>query len=317
MKPVAADTTALVGDPINSPAGNIGVESGPVSPASARQLEESVRRQAEFLAALNQTTLELLGRRKVTELLQALVERAATLLRSYHAEISLLEDGDLVLRAFSKGLDYAGGDRVQRGAPALSWRAVETRLPVVVAHYTDHPEGRDFSRAAGVHAATIFPIVRGNDCVGVLGVARTEPNMPYTSEDLREGILLAQMAALVLHNAAIHEEAVRETEERTAELRANEERLRGVFDQSPIVIGLVAIPEGRIVELNAAGVTAFGYSRAEVLGRTTLELGLWQDRKRAEGFLEKLQKEGSVAGYEADMRRRSGGTFTALHSGCL
>src|SRR5687768_11146775 len=138
-----------------------------------RQLEESVRRQAEFLAALNQTTLELLGRRNVSELLQALVQRAASLLRSAHAEISLLEGHDPVLRAYSGGSNYPGDERVRRGDPAISWRAIETRLPVVVERYAEHPHSRDFSRAAGVHTATIFPIVRTNECVGVLGVART------------------------------------------------------------------------------------------------------------------------------------------------
>jgi PAS domain S-box-containing protein len=282
-----------------------------------RQLEESVRRQAEFLAALNQTTLELLGRRNVPELLQALVDRAASLLRSPHAEISLLEDRDLVLRAFSKGFDYVGGVRVRRGEPAISWRAIETQLPVVVARYADHPDSRDFSHAAGVYAATIFPIVRGVECVGVLGVARTEPGMPFTSEDLREGMLLAQMAALVLHNAAIHEEAVRETEARTAALRVSEERFRGVFDQSPIAIGLVTMPEGRIVELNAAGVATFGYEREEALGKTTTELGLWVDLKLRDRYLEILQAQGAVSSFETGMRRRNGETFTALHSGCL
>jgi two-component system, cell cycle sensor histidine kinase and response regulator CckA len=291
--------------------------SMPPMPDGNRQLEESVRRQAEFLAALNQTTLELLSRRNVPDLLQALVERAATLLRSPHAEISLLEKGDLVLRAFSQGSDYAGGDRVRHGDPALSWRAIETQLPVVVARYSDHPESRDFSRASGVQAASLFPIVRGTDCVGVLGVARTEPDLPFTSEDLREGMLLAQMAALVLHNAAIHEDAVREAEERTAALRASEERLRGVFDLSPIVIGLVTLPEGRVIELNAAGVAAFGFSHGEAIGRTMLELGLWVDPALREQFVAQLQQDGAVTAFEAEMRRRNGETFTALHSGCL
>jgi PAS domain S-box-containing protein len=282
-----------------------------------RRAEESVRRQAEFLAALNQTTLELLGRRNVTELLQALVERAATLLNSPHAEISLLEEGDLVLRAFSKGRDFLGGDRVRRGEPAISWRAIETRLPVVVEHYADHPESRDFFRASEVRTATVFPIVRGLECVGVLGVGREQPNEPFTSEDLREGMLLAQMAALVLNNAAIHEEAVREAESRTVALRESEERFRGVFDQSPIVIGLITMPEGRVVELNEAGVAAFGYARHEVIGRTTLELGLWANPESREHYLQRLRTDGAVAGFEADMRRRNGETFTALHSGCL
>jgi PAS domain S-box-containing protein len=282
-----------------------------------RRAEEAMRRQAEFLASLNQTTLELLGRRNVPDLLQALVERAATLLHSPHAEISLLEQGDLVLRAVSKGREYAGGVRLRRGEPAISWQAIDTRMPVVVARYSDHPEKRDFSQASRVHAATVFPIVRGAECVGVLGIARTEPDTPFKTEDLREGMLLAQMAALVLHNAAIHEEAVHETEARTAALRESEERFRGVFDKSPIVIGLVTMPEGRIVELNSAGVAAFGYTREEALGKTTLDLGLWVDPQLRERYLQQLRREHTVNGFEAVMRRRNGETFTALHSGCL
>jgi PAS domain S-box-containing protein len=282
-----------------------------------RRAEESVRRQADFLAALNQTTLELLGRRKVGELLQALVARASLLLKSPHAEISLLEKGDLVLRAFSKDREYRGGERIRRGEPAISWRAVETRLPVVVDRYADHPESRDFHHAPGVHTAAVFPIVRASECVGVLGLAREQPGYPFTSEDLREGMLLAQMAALVLNNAAIHEEAVRDAEARTVALRESEERFRGVFDRSPIVMGLLAMPESRIVELNAAGLTAFGISREDAVGRTTLELGWWIDPAQRDRFLAELTTTGAVSGFETEMRRTSGETFTALLSGTL
>jgi len=95
--------------------------------------KEAVQRQVEFLAALNQTTLDLLGRRNVSELLQALVERVAILLNAPHAEISLLEGDELACARFpkKKGRDYLAGDRVEAGEPALSWRAMETRLPVV------------------------------------------------------------------------------------------------------------------------------------------------------------------------------------------
>ncbi|WP_414660495.1 PAS domain S-box protein [Horticoccus sp. 23ND18S-11] len=282
-----------------------------------RRADEAVRRQADFLAALNQTTLELLGRRNVGELLQALVARASVLLKSPHAEISLLEQGDLVLRAYSRDRYFPGGDRVRRGEPAISWRAVETRLPVVVDRVSAHPESRDFQRAPGVHTAAVFPIVRAHECVGVLGVAREQPGYPFTSEDLREGMLLAQMAALVLHNAAIHEDAVRESEVRNAALRESEARYRGVFDQSPIVIGLLTMPECRIVELNAAGIAAFGYGREEVIGKSTLELGLWVDPNLRDRYLQRLRAEGTITGFEAEMRRRNGEIFTALHSGCL
>jgi PAS domain S-box-containing protein len=282
-----------------------------------RGAEESVRRRVAFLEALNQTTLELLGRRNVSELLHALADRAAALLNSPHAEISLLEGDELVVRAFSKGREYLAGDRVRRGESALSWRAIESRQPVIVERYADQPDSRQVYRSHGVHAAAVFPIVRGTECVGVLGLAREKPGRPFTRDDRQEGVLLAQMAALVLHNAAIHEDAVRETAASTLALRESEERFRGVFDKSPLVIALLSVPEGLILEVNPAAEAAFGYTRAEAVGRTSVELGLWVDLALRGRYLEKLRHEGSVSALEAEMRRKNGETFTVLYSGSL
>ncbi len=279
--------------------------------------KEAVQRQVEFLAALNQTTLELLGRRKVSEVLQALAERAAILLNAPHTEISLLEDGDLVVRAFSRGREYLAGDRVKRSEPALSWRAIDTRTPVVTDRYGEHPESRVVYRASGVQAAAIFPIVRGADCVGVLGLAREQPGVPFTADDLRAGKLLAQMAALVLDNASIHEEAVREAEARTAALRESEQRFRRVFDGSSVIMALMSMPERRIVELNAAALEAFGLKREEAVGRTSRELNLWVDNGQRDRFVQQLLAEGTVSGLEVEMQRKGGGTFTVLFSASL
>jgi PAS domain S-box-containing protein len=276
--------------------------------------EEAARRQVDFLAALNQTTLELLERRNRTELLQALAARASTLLKSPHAEISLLEGAELVVRAFSQGRDYLDGDRLDRSQPAISWRAIDSRTPVVTARYAEHPDSREVYRSRGIYSAAVFPIVRGADVLGVLGVAREQPGQPYSEDDIREGTMLAQMAALVVHNATIHEEAVVEGDARTTALRESEERFRGVFDQSPVAMGLFSVPEGRIVELNAAALAVFGYSRDEALARTSLELKLWVDTTLRERFLEQLRREEKVSGFEAQMRRRNGEIFTVLHT---
>ncbi len=282
-----------------------------------RRAEEEARRQARFLAALNQTTLEMLGRRNVTDLLQALVDRACTLLRSSHTEISLLDQGDLVVRAFNFGADYLVGDRISRSQSAISWQAVDTGQPVVVADYASHPSNRAIYRERGVRVAAVFPILRGTECVGVLGLARDASDQPYSVEEVAEGVLLARMAALVLHNAAVHEEAVREAEARTAALRESEARFRGLFDQSPLIIALLELPEGRIVEINAAAVAAFGYARAEAIGHTTAELNLWADTDLRDHYLDQLRHASVVTGFEAEMRRKDGSTFTVLHNGCI
>jgi PAS domain S-box-containing protein len=297
--------------------GSVVWDGAVIDVTDSHRAEVSARRQVDFLAALNETTLELLGRRNVTELLQALADRAAMLLNSPHAEISLLQDGDLVVRAYSKGADFLANDRVTRAEPALSWRAIDTGLPVVAERYAEHPDSRAFYRDRGMRAAAVFPITRGIERVGVLGIARNVPDAPFTPEDLREGMLLAQMAALVFHNAAIYEEAVHEAEARTRALRESEERFRAVFDKSPSILGLLTLPEGRIVELNAAALAAFGYTRDQAVGKTTVDLGLWTDFELRAHYLRRLATERAVTGFEAQMRRANGEVFTALHSGSV
>jgi PAS domain S-box-containing protein len=109
------------------------------------------------------------------------------------------------------------------------------------------------------------------------------------------------------------------TERRAAEtlLRQSNDRFHAVFERSPIMIGLLSVPEGRLVEVNAAGVAAFGYSREEAIGRTTLELKLWADPADRERYLSELCKSGHVAGCEARMRRKDGELFTVLYSGSI
>ena len=277
----------------------------------------AVRRQVEFLAALNQTTLELVGRRTVAELLHALVSRAAVLLASPHAEIPLLEDDALIVRAVSSGRSFLLGDRVGRSEPSLSWRAVAARTPVVVDDYAADPDSRAVDRARGLCAAAVSPIVRGDECVGVLGLPRETPGAPLSTEDIREGLLLARMAALVLHNAGLHEEAVRAAELRTTALRKSEQRFRGLFDRSPIGIGLFAIPDGTIAELNATALAVFRFTRAEIIGRTTGELQLWVDPAVGNRYLAELQLHGAVRGFEAEISRKNGEVFTVVYSGSL
>ncbi len=102
-----------------------------------------------------------------------------------------------------------------------------------------------------------------------------------------------------------------------ADLYASEEKFRGVFDQSPVIMGLLTMPEGRFVEVNAAGLAAFGYSREESIGRTSVDLGLWADPADRDRYLELLRTRGAVSGFEARMRRKNGELFTVLYSGSV
>jgi PAS domain S-box-containing protein len=102
------------------------------------------------------------------------------------------------------------------------------------------------------------------------------------------------------------------------QLKAVEEssqKFKAVFDNSPITVALTAVPEGRFYEVNQACIDMFGYERDEVLGKTTLELGLWLRSEDHRRYLQILRENGAVHNFEAQMRRKDGEIITALFSG--
>ncbi|MBI3886963.1 MAG: PAS domain S-box protein [Opitutae bacterium] len=109
------------------------------------------------------------------------------------------------------------------------------------------------------------------------------------------------------------------TEQKSTEeaLRQSKERFQAVFERSPIIIGLLTVPEGRMVEINFAGLAAFGYTREEAVGRTSVELNLWADPADRDRYLAELRAHGHVAGFEAQMRRKNGEFFTVLYNGSI
>ena len=280
-----------------------------------KETEAAHVRQKEFLEALHQTALDLLARHEMADLLQAIVERSCALLDAPFGELSLVEGDELVVRAFTKNQPFLQGDRIGRNGAALSWRVHDTGEFVVVDDYSQHRDRRAIYDERPVRAAAIFPILHGSRCLGVLGLSRMRPGHTFSPEEIQRGAMLARQAALVVHNAGIYDDAVRETETRTVALRESEERFRAVFDKSPIIISLITLPEGRFVEVNAAGLAAFGIAREEIVGRTSADLGLWVDPAARRRYIDRLILEGGVSGFEADLRRKNGEIFTVVFSG--
>ncbi|MBI2815148.1 MAG: PAS domain S-box protein [Opitutae bacterium] len=109
------------------------------------------------------------------------------------------------------------------------------------------------------------------------------------------------------------------TERKSAEkvMRESEALFRGIFEASPIPILLSTAPEGRLTDANAMALRLFGYSREEVLGRTTGELGLWAKPGQREEFFRRIAAEKTVPVYEAVMRTKAGEERVMLCTGTL
>ena len=104
-------------------------------------------------------------------------------------------------------------------------------------------------------------------------------------------------------------------EQRQSVLRASEQKFSSVFELSPITMALTSYPEGFFAEVNRAFSKTFGYSREEVMGKSTVGLNMWtvaEDRRR---FFNKLEKYQHVSGFETVMRIKDGSLVTVAFTG--
>ena len=98
------------------------------------------------------------------------------------------------------------------------------------------------------------------------------------------------------------------TAQRQAEeaLRTSEEKFAKAFLASPDAISVHELASGRYVDVNPGMLQLFGYTRDELIGRTTIELGIWVDDAERQGFVEVLRRQGAVRDYKVRVRAKDG-----------
>lgn len=86
------------------------------------------------------------------------------------------------------------------------------------------------------------------------------------------------------------------------------------FRDSPWAVVLTSEQDGRHLQCNDRYLETIGYPRHEVIGRTTLELGIWVDAEERGVMVEELARTGAVRAFEFTFRRRDGEQRPALFS---
>ena len=159
------------------------------------------------------------------------------------------------------------------------------------------------------HSRLLAPIRTRNEALGFLIISRKVGSPAFDEQDLSLAQDLADRAALALANARLFEQVQNElTERKQAEemLRENEQKFSILFEKSSFAVSLSRLPDGAIVDINEAFERAFGYTKQEILGKTSLELGInpaAEDRTR---LLAVLQEHGSARNQEMTLHTKSG-----------
>ncbi len=118
-------------------------------------------------------------------------------------------------------------------------------------------------------------------------------------DDPEDRLVITTVADITAQNEAIES------------LRRSEERFAKAFNFSPLKMTITRLSDGTFVEVNEARDPVQGFGREDLLGKSALETGVWLNPQERQAFVERIQREGHVSGYETRMRYADGRVIDA------
>jgi len=97
-------------------------------------------------------------------------------------------------------------------------------------------------------------------------------------------------------------------------LRKSEEKFSKAFPRKPLGFTITSTNDHRYIEINETFERITGWSRAEMIGRSAIDVGIWMDPNQRIEFIKRLLAEGSVRDLEVSFLTRNGQARTALTS---
>jgi PAS domain S-box-containing protein len=266
-------------------------------------LHESEVRQA-FLLKLSDALWPLSDPVQVQSEASRLLGEHLVVNRASYVEIQ--GDYAVAVRQYAKGVDPLPGVfsyKVFGEALITSYQRGET---VAVADIETDPMFTEAERA-GYRAARIAAfasamLVKGGNLVAAFGAHSATPRA-WSQGELE-----------LIREVAERTWAAIERTRAEAALRESEHNLRAVFQTSTSIMTISTLGEGRYVDVNEGFAKLTGYSRQEVIGRKTSEVGVWADLEERSRLLEHLIFNGRLDDVEVAIRTKSGDLRTVLFS---
>ncbi len=226
----------------------------------ARLLEEERRRVDEHKALLD-TMADLSSDLELPRVLQAVLNRAVTLLGVTGGEVAIFEEQTeqlVVVASQNIGKDSTG-TRLGLGEGAMG-HAAHTREPLIIPSYHAWL-GRSGQYAdVTVHSVMAAPLLIGRRLVGAIATVHSDPHRVFGPEDLRLLTMFAPQAAIAIENARLYASAQRQ-----------KQHFEELVKNSPVAI--VTLDRTQNVQsCNPAFEKLFGYPSTEAIGQNLDDL---------------------------------------------
>ena len=286
-----------------------------------KQTEDGLRHRVEQLAALHKTMLDITAQRDLPKLLQAIVRRATKLLKGSGGGLYLCDDQKQECRcvvSYKTPRDYTG--TVLKYGEGAAGMVAATSQPLIIDDYhTWSGRAEVYEEQQPFNAVLTVPMLWHGQVTGVIHVLRGAEEQPFSQDDLELLTLFASQAAIAVENArALEAERAEITERKRIEktLRESHQLLEKTFVSLHDAIFIIDADTVEIMGCNPAASEIFGYSREEMLGRTTTLLHV--DEASLEEFRKHLSPAVEEKGFlflpEFRMKRKDGTIFSTEHN---
>jgi len=272
-----------------------------------RNAERKLLQQKQYLSALHETSLGVIGRLHLDELLETIVARAASLVETEHGFIFIADpDGKkLVMRvglgAFAKSI----GLRIspEEGISGKVWTSGE---PLIVDNYSIWPHRVMNSALENVHCVIGLPLKTKETVVGVIGLGYFGSAEKFEENEINILSRFAELASIALNNAQLYEKIDQELMQRRL---AEEARmlLSAAIEQSAESVIITDI-NGTVLYVNPAFERETGFAREEVLGKENRFMDVQLDEDLYGQMWDQLSRGTAWTG-RFSCKRKNGGQY--------
>jgi diguanylate cyclase (GGDEF)-like protein/PAS domain S-box-containing protein len=262
-----------------------------------KKAEEGRGAYLRVQAALAEAGTSLLGTLDQDALLSKVLETAlGAITAAEKGTIMLWDEASRSLRvaAMSGYSDPRVRDLAFAAPQGYAARVALGREPLIVADALTDPAMRyhgDIDEVREIRSALAAPLIARNELLGVISLDATKPSA-FSPDDVALLVTFASQAALAIHNARLYEQ-----------MRSSEERFARAFRASPAAMTISTLSDGKYLDVNEAFLQLVGRVREDILGRSSLQLGLWVNAADRTHMVEALASETSLRDMPTQFRR--------------
>jgi PAS domain S-box-containing protein len=214
-----------------------------------RRVENTLRRQTEYLTALHETALSITNRLDPLALLDSILIKTEEILDTPHAAIDLiLPDKNSIKQEIGHGAFAAFHNQIVLAGQGVTGMALITGKTIVADDYKTFP-GPTYTQA-GFRAIACIPMILREQVIGVISLAYTDDGKKFEPDQIELLEHFAELIGVALDNVRLYQDAQKELAERRLTedaLLESKESLRLALDAAHMGIWDWNVPSGRII----------------------------------------------------------------------